>query len=677
MPRRAQLLFVAVDEDGDVQRNKAVTITNTSGGALGQTIYDAATGGGVVTSPTTNAHGVLELYADLGQACLVSVAGGVAQPAWFDPDAGEKVTKTDAQTLTNKTLTAPAIAAPVLSGSGTLSNGGSLSSGSDTFTIKATLQDAGGFHFNVKHPKFGAVGDAVSTGVGTDDTAAIQAACDAAAAAGGGTVYVPPGGYKLTATINVRSGVMLVGAGWSDIDDTGAEAGAEAVVFYWAGANLGTMFAVAPSVAGKVVIGGGFDGLVLDGYVSGSSTVNAGTAIHLVGTQQHRIGRIRIRNVETYGIWYDDYLSGTDGAISASNYLEALDFQMGSWNGVRMIGANAIGVYYHGSSYSTANATSYAGVTKNVFTRIRGQVYNGDVVRYRYADNNHGIMVHTILVGAGAWGAAGTGYGVRFETSDATSGGATHSTHGFPAGNVIENCHGGVYVGDYTHGNRVVRHSSEGARIFINDVSKGHISYTAFDYITLKDYATVQFPMTDEQSFGVGDMGIAQGTPTFGGIANIWPVATLADAASSAVGGVRTPYLWTNGTITRIRIRYSNDVANNNFAIRLRASTLGYGVVGGAPTPPSFTAEYDSGTTTLAADSSTARGCISDLFPNLAYTQGDTLDWSLQRIGGDAADTNTGNLHIREVSFFFASSGPINTGGIGSYTAAPPTETPF
>jgi Pectate lyase superfamily protein len=59
--------------------------------------------------------------------------------------------------------------------------------------------------FNVKGE--GAVGDG-----STDDTAAIQAAIDAADAAGGGTVYFPEGTYICT-TLTLYSRVYLVGAG--------------------------------------------------------------------------------------------------------------------------------------------------------------------------------------------------------------------------------------------------------------------------------------------------------------------------------------------------------------------------------------------------------------------------------------------------------------------------------
>lgn len=54
---------------------------------------------------------------------------------------------------------------------------------------------------------YGAVGDNTN-----NDTAAIQAAVDAAAAAGGGTVYFPVGLYKITSSISIKLNVCLLGA---------------------------------------------------------------------------------------------------------------------------------------------------------------------------------------------------------------------------------------------------------------------------------------------------------------------------------------------------------------------------------------------------------------------------------------------------------------------------------
>lgn len=55
--------------------------------------------------------------------------------------------------------------------------------------------------------RFGAVGDGA-----TDDTAAIQAAIDAAAADGGGTVFVPVGNFLISSPLRLAAGVYLRGA---------------------------------------------------------------------------------------------------------------------------------------------------------------------------------------------------------------------------------------------------------------------------------------------------------------------------------------------------------------------------------------------------------------------------------------------------------------------------------
>lgn len=60
--------------------------------------------------------------------------------------------------------------------------------------------------FNAKD--FGAVGDGVK-----DDTAALQAAMDAADSAGGGTVFIPRGTYKLTNTVFIGSNTTVRGEG--------------------------------------------------------------------------------------------------------------------------------------------------------------------------------------------------------------------------------------------------------------------------------------------------------------------------------------------------------------------------------------------------------------------------------------------------------------------------------
>lgn len=72
---------------------------------------------------------------------------------------------------------------------------------------RVQLFDLSAFRFNVR--SFGAVGDGA-----TDDSAAIQAAIDAAEAASGGVVEVPPGYYRIESGLTIESdGVILRGSG--------------------------------------------------------------------------------------------------------------------------------------------------------------------------------------------------------------------------------------------------------------------------------------------------------------------------------------------------------------------------------------------------------------------------------------------------------------------------------
>jgi len=72
-------------------------------------------------------------------------------------------------------------------------------------TAKAKFQDV----LSVKD--FGAVGNGT-----TDDTAAIQAAINAAGAAGGGTVFIPPGSYRVGTLSIITNNITLTGASRHD-----------------------------------------------------------------------------------------------------------------------------------------------------------------------------------------------------------------------------------------------------------------------------------------------------------------------------------------------------------------------------------------------------------------------------------------------------------------------------
>ncbi|MHA2248698.1 MAG: glycosyl hydrolase family 28-related protein, partial [Candidatus Hodarchaeales archaeon] len=71
--------------------------------------------------------------------------------------------------------------------------------------ISTALGAVSGLFFNVKDPAYGATGDG-----STDDTAAIQAA-ENAADDNGGMVFFPPGIYRITSTITINEKVSFVG----------------------------------------------------------------------------------------------------------------------------------------------------------------------------------------------------------------------------------------------------------------------------------------------------------------------------------------------------------------------------------------------------------------------------------------------------------------------------------
>ena len=101
--------------------------------------------------------------------------------------------------------------------------------GAVTSTVQTKLRES------VSVKDFGAVGDGVS-----DDTAAIQAALDSGAYA---SVYMPPGTYRVTATINITKQNTLTGP------DGGAQEMQHVSIAHDA-ASTGTLFNVTTNVAG-------------------------------------------------------------------------------------------------------------------------------------------------------------------------------------------------------------------------------------------------------------------------------------------------------------------------------------------------------------------------------------------------------------------------------------------
>lgn len=161
--QRARLARVVLNSAGEPQANKAVTVYKADGTTpFNQTMYDAVSGGGVVTSPTTNSEGLVELWAPLGQRVKLLVAGDSGQVnGGFLPDEEDIIVKDDDDrvtlpkrlTITSEGLVVTAGGVEVAAGGATITEGGlSVAAGgasiirSDAanYALSATQQNAAG-----------------------------------------------------------------------------------------------------------------------------------------------------------------------------------------------------------------------------------------------------------------------------------------------------------------------------------------------------------------------------------------------------------------------------------------------------------------------------------------------------------------------------------------------------
>jgi hypothetical protein len=509
---------------------------------------------------------------------------------------------------------------------------------------------------------------ATGTGV-TNDHAALQAAIDLAGEHGYG-VWLPKGGYRFDATLHMRQGVMLRGV-WSDVDDVGSGSGAETTRLIWGGAQNGVMLYVHAETPGQVVTGAGIDGIVIDGYAS--PTAVAGTGVWFKGTQHAVVGRLRVRNIEVQGMLFDDEVIGTDGAISTSNEVRDYEFVHGFWNGERMVGAYAIGLLFNGSSDDPV----YGGSTKNIVYRIRGTYYHGDLLRFRFADNNVVYFVHGIAINAGPAGTypAGTGFALRFAAVTAAT---PHAAYGFPAGNRVFDINGSVLSQSHSHGNWIDRHSSEGGSITVEPNS--HLIYTSFDYVTLAVHETHRYTMTDERDIGIGEVR-AFGDAWPAEVAGWWAVVGLGETGSSRLSGRTRPYNWGSGTVTHLRVTFGMGTTNSAALVRFVVKAAAVkaqradAALRGGPAPPVPTYQANVAQVVAVTDAATVVQYV-DIPIHLAYPHGSDVLFQVERTPTDPSDTAQGVVNVYGLTLLYASTGPTVT-ATTPYSVNPPPYSPI
>lgn len=189
--------------------------------------------------------------------------------------------------------------------------------------------------WNVK--RYGATGDSE-----TDDSAAVQAAIDAAAVTGG-IVFFPPGNYKIATALAQKSSIELRGSGPGTIL-TGAAAD-QAVIQNADLVNGNTDL----RISGLKIVGGG-------------GTGSTGHAINWSKVTRGQIDRVQASNMSGYGVrlltcssvTLRDILaaaSTNSGGIAVANSSATCsDIQMENVRSVSHVGAGGYGFYIDGVS---------------------------------------------------------------------------------------------------------------------------------------------------------------------------------------------------------------------------------------------------------------------------------------------------------------------------------------
>jgi hypothetical protein len=300
-----------------------VTLTNHTGAG-------DVNGGTVRTAVAVPATSTLTIYREVPATQTTTYAEGGDFPAASHERALDKLTQIAQQLdrkvgsairlsaatqlpdlnppLTNQQhiLSSVGGAAPSWQALPSLSIGPVIATGS---TTARSVQDRFADTVNVKD--YGAVGDGVA-----DDTAAIQAAIDAASAGSGGTVKVPAGTYKITATLNMKPNVTVA-------CDDGAVINGESF--------SGTLVTFNGTVGSEFDFSAARTRGDTTVALSGSPTFAVGDIIHLVSySSVFAAGEYKLGNHPTDNCYYTEWnIVAAD--LGSGSYRLAVPFEFPDW----------------------------------------------------------------------------------------------------------------------------------------------------------------------------------------------------------------------------------------------------------------------------------------------------------------------------------------------------------
>jgi hypothetical protein len=496
-------------------------------------------------------------------------------------------------------------------------------------TVQAKLRES------VSVKDFGATGNGT-----TDDTTALQAAISAAQVMGAGTkIWFPIGTYLISSTLNVTSGIFLVGENGSLNGVNGTPPAGMKTVIQWNSAVTGSnMIRWVSSTASTVINRGGIQGITLDG----NNTATNGLYISSAAYTELDIVTYRTVN---QGILIDD----ANGALSNALYIRRFEHFCGpnaaTW------GCN--GLFIDGD-VSGFFATSI------VCDFMECEVINGAGLTFRAVDscNFTRAKIYTRS------GSSGTGYHVRFLT---TVNYPTFYAQKNRIGMLIAG--GKIYFGDYTKNNVIdccvaeyglINYQSAGANKRANHVTR------LIDFRTDASWNTHQFRLTDYASIPLGDF-VAFGTTatltTCGSLSagRGWSFSAAATNGISASNVV--PLDWGNGFLRGVRLTLQSvGAATGNVVMQVagvaRSNTNAIG--GFQQTIQATLAPAQSVTSTLTQYEVLFSAEI------VSYLYG----WwciSLERLGADAADTYPNAVVVVGVELMYRGKGPDSAASYGPY----------
>jgi len=446
---------------------------------------------------------------------------------------------------------------------------------------------------------------------GLDDQPALQAAVAHLEALGGGTLSFPPGVFKLGDTLTIRKPIWLLGAGMGD-DSTVAGATASGLsVLRWdiQGAPQ-PMLSVRSAKPGHWLHGGGVKGIVMDGFNAASIGVQASSTSGWEFDGE-------VRRVREAAILLD----GANGVLGTFNEIIYLKFVYGS----------------HVSA-EQADGLVLDGVTQTHVLSMHGLYFDGDMIDFRYTDNNIVEKLH------GTRHPLGSGAGVRFSNAQP-----------YPArNNLVWYSVGPVVAEDQTFGNRILHLISEGASVTVEPGAQLH--YEAEDYVTSGLYKTPSFLMSDVRDIGTQEFEKVHGDAQPGVAGRQWTCWDLPPGSGSLIGAnIAPPAAYDHGLLKGLDISFTTEVNNTGaqWLARVKVLVLGSQVGGDLKEAD---AQMDVWTT--AFDSANVFNKLSVPF-NVPYTRGDMIFLSVERLSGDSLQ---GPVQILGAQLHYEGRGPDSPG---------------